>query len=73
MYSGRPQLGFKKGAIKPLGNADWKLDRITFWEMQDDDARTINDVLSFHQIPSLQEELMHIIQFWQANCMLAWK
>jgi hypothetical protein len=63
--SGGVQVGFKKGAIKPLGNGDWKLDRITFWEMQDDDARTINDVLSFHQIPSLQEELMNIIQFGQ--------
>ncbi len=63
--SGGVQVGFKKGAIKPMGNGDWKLDRITFWEMQDDDARSINDILSFHQIPSLQEELMNIIQFGQ--------
>lgn len=62
--SGGVQVGFKKGAVRPMGK-DWKLSNITFWEFTDDDVSSINDVLSFHQIPSIQKELMEIIQFGQ--------
>ena len=62
--SGGVQVGVKKGSIKPM-NGDWQLKNVTFWELTDDDAKSINDCLSFHQIPSLQEELMRIIQFGQ--------
>lgn len=65
-YSGGVQIGFKKGSVKPMGqNADWKLQNVGFWEMTDDEAGGISDVLSFTQIPSVQKELMAIIQFGQ--------
>jgi hypothetical protein len=62
--SGGVQVGVKKGSIKPMGG-EWKLSNVTFWELTDEDAKSINDCLSFHQIPSMQEELMKIIQFGQ--------
>ena len=63
--SGGVQVGVKKGSIAPMGDGEWKLNNITFWEMKDDDARSIQDVISFHQIPSMQKELLNIIQFGQ--------
>jgi len=63
--SGGVQIGIKKGSVKPMGGGDWKLSSVGFWEMTDEDARGIQDVLSFTQIPSVQKELMEIIQFGQ--------
>ena len=62
--SGGVQIGIKKGSITPKGG-NWQMGGITYWELTDDDARSINDCLSFHQIPSIQAELMQIIQFGQ--------
>jgi len=63
--SGGVQIGFKKGKIKPMGSSDWSLNSVTFWEMDDEDGLGINEAISFTQIPSLQKELMNIIQFGQ--------
>lgn len=63
--SGGVQIGIKKGAIRPLNGGEMKLTPITFWELIDPDVSDIRQAISFNQIPSMQKELLNIIQFGQ--------
>lgn len=60
--SGGVQIGLKKGSILPA-DGNWNMTPVKFWELIDTETRSINEVLSFTQIPSLQQELMNIIEF----------
>ena len=57
------QFVMRRGAIEPA-DGSWSITPRKIWFMRDDaDARSVNDVFAAIQLPSMQAELMNIIQF----------
>lgn len=62
--SGGVQIGIKRDSIKPM-DGNWSLTPTKIWELNASETQSISDCLSFTQIPSLQAELLKIVEFGQ--------
>jgi hypothetical protein len=63
--SAGPQIVMKQGSITPADTSGYSLTprKIWFWGEDGDAAGKVTDAMTFFNVPSMQKELMEIIQF----------